>query len=1395
MDLGLDQSQLIPLELKDADFDGILTWIETLLHIKLPHVETESPSKRSRSPNREVARRVYQLFQKDRQSLEEVLKDLQLKSPTKDSEIEVILEWLIIRLKSCMKSWQMKNARYLSTDGSSTLDSSRSQPDARVGLRQSVAEPSSPTLNNRRAFAASRERVAYPDLSSDLNGTEYDVKQPSHGDVKRSASKLFGIPTSEYSIAAPRNLDGTPLRPTSSRLANDVTSYSPPKSHVTAANVSFSTTGTRSANTSFWSEPGDPHQPTSSASTVASSVCLDGAEDEQREPPSTFGGSFPSLTDSQWAELEQQPSSSYEYGEPFSQVPDMGQVDDGGEIMTVASHLHSGHMTQTNDTKNPCLQSVGDNRSLENKHPVEQSPRGDDMNETSRSPAMRNYKCRKIVGDGLTHPALPSFGDGLPFNLKWESVRLMQMGKVTCRQLEDEWQEPRSLNSLYSLGGIPEHEQATGFDVDFEEFSFGAELAINPGSNDSILDVRLDRPIRHQQRNEFERAHGPNRILVIAFTQPKKSPIRANDLKQSILDMFTREQSNGELSFLGRDWVEFNTREKKNSDKKSRSNAHEFHLFAVRGPGLTEVSIRTFCDELLPSRENAHQLSGKLYSRFDIRASRTTEGGDFHIDQIEWLEDLKATDEDEGRFNDPVLPFDKTFNEADQEVIMTDGCGLVSAYGMRKICTAVGLPAGDRLPSAVQGRFAGAKGVWLLNEAEPHFSRVTDRPPEKLISVARSQVKINQKPSENVFTFYVLRFSGLPAPSTLFSPFLPILQNRIGPDADAKITGFVKSKIREMTESLYSALQDPQELRRWINEQNSIAKTTDRDMGIETTAGFPTYIVEKIIQMLESGFAPTENRFLAQEVQGAINVMLSLEKKNFKIPCPQSTFLMGVPDWTGTLRPGEVYVNFSQPFRDPSTGRLDWSWAGRDCIVARNPARRPSDIQKLKIVRIPEFETRGISDVIVFSVRGRQAEASKLQGGDYDGDIFWVCIEPVLVDPFRNAQAPRSLPEPHELFIEKDTTTFGELVGYNTAGDPPQSDRGLLRWLAINRQKRLEPSLLGKTTLLQERVAYKYGIDSPEATNLNDACDHIIDAPKQCYRFDNKALSRMCKKYGIPTDYKTCPEPAHRKYTSIDPDNPEDEVKLMSEINQRSIVDQVYFGVLEREIASARTMVKKALEDARIEDMQLRGYYDKRIASVTDTSGTGPALEQLKLGIDAVIRAGEQIPSHFKRAKKQGLRWIEHCRAIYDAIVPNDELMRHPVVREWVESSTPGALSTWDCLKASALSARCYHSKTGRIAFLVAGNELCIIKALASGKTRTLTHPAYFAVKPVKKRAFTEMQESERPASHDDGDQNMEDTFVTAIEDVQGEYQELCELDMTDENDFVDAREHTNRRR
>jgi hypothetical protein len=88
----------------------------------------------------------------------------------------------------------------------------------------------------------------------------------------------------------------------------------------------------------------------------------------------------------------------------------------------------------------------------------------------------------------------------------------------------------------------------------------------------------------------------------------------------------------------------------------------------------------------------------------------------------------------------------------------------------------------------------------------------------------------------------------------------------------------------------------------------------NRKLGIREAGNFPFDWVEKSILLLESGFNPLTSQYLAMCIQQVVKLWLSSVRSKLKIHLGKSAMALGVADPTGCLKPGEIYMAFSETF-------------------------------------------------------------------------------------------------------------------------------------------------------------------------------------------------------------------------------------------------------------------------------------------------------------------------------------------------------------------------------------------------------------------------------------------------------------------------------------------------
>jgi hypothetical protein len=109
-------------------------------------------------------------------------------------------------------------------------------------------------------------------------------------------------------------------------------------------------------------------------------------------------------------------------------------------------------------------------------------------------------------------------------------------------------------------------------------------------------------------------------------------------------------------------------------------------------------------------------------------------------------------------------------------------------------------------------------------------------------------------------------------------------------------------------------------------------------------------------------------------------------KHHARIPVPEGYTLVGVADFHGYLREGEVFACASIP----ETNSIHYLEGL--VLISRSPAIHPGDVQVVRAIGPPPlgspFEKESLVNTVVFSVNGTRPLPSYLGGGDLDGDTY-----------------------------------------------------------------------------------------------------------------------------------------------------------------------------------------------------------------------------------------------------------------------------------------------------------------------------------------------------------------------------------------------------------------------
>ncbi|TGO86866.1 hypothetical protein BPOR_0271g00100 [Botrytis porri] len=936
-------------------------------------------------------------------------------------------------------------------------------------------------------------------------------------------------------------------------------------------------------------------------------------------------------------------------------------------------------------------------------------------------------------------PILPHCLKKAPFFVSYEITRVFLLLEVSMTEFTlpytKEWEQYDKLwNMLKALPVLqdkkfPERCGANVWDVavkgyirGFNGVVFTAALLENKKESGPLLSFQL-KPMRLDLTHRLERRFGSDRFFEIAI------PDLASRRKGSALakvdpdawDTLKSWLVNGDHQILGRTYklyfVKCGERKKKStlkSDSEEDSSALPYRafLFATEGYGFVKgsrtrnpapnVPVCMTVEELLncirPTSENDYQPYMKLFARTALVVSRNRATVTIEETQIRRKEDIRNPDA-----NDPS----KTY-------VMTDGAGRMSLALARKIVLKLEL---SYIPSAFQGRFGEAKGLWIVDRTQDIETDWIELYGEQCKWKRGKKGGHNfDHPSHR--TFEVVGHSAPLKTADLNTQLLPILMHQAtnSKRMENAIVGALKEGLEQSLKELRSALHSPQELRCWNRLTNSALQDRVKNGTIQWLGSLPAKNEDKLSVLLDAGFDPRRLQFVMGLVKKAFDMKCAELKERLNITVAKSTKVYMVPDFWGVLEPNQVHLDFSS-FVDNETGLSDTQLENMDVLVARNPAHYPSDIQRVTAVN--KHELRHLKDVIVFSTKGYPALADKLSGGDYDGDIAWVCWDRAIVESFANADVPKVPDLVKEGFIEQDKTTYAQL----TKGCPDPTNKFLNASFDFN----MCQSVLGQCTAWKEKIEYKIGdLNKPEITFLATLLSNLVDQGKQGYIFTEKHLQKVqtyiTRSAGVPH------MPAYKVK------NPSERQKLTNHILDK--MTNVVEVQTDKFLDELRTSISPP--PPQYDSTLAQFYKDQRVKAKVKT-GENATLEEIEMAAEwkllldkldeDIARVKNKWNGSFRRTPSKRFNSDDEesrpdfapirdsCFEDFCNIKP---LSSSKMIPAWPDQDTASESGTWALLRASALYAtyeprKSYTDRISTFPWWMAGLQLALIKSRLNG--------------------------------------------------------------------------------
>ena len=838
-----------------------------------------------------------------------------------------------------------------------------------------------------------------------------------------------------------------------------------------------------------------------------------------------------------------------------------------------------------------------------------------------------------------------------------------------------------------------------------------------------------------EQSCRFHRKLGADRFLVISAPALSNYPdqVKAldNDKKKPLHEKITEFLASNTHWIAGRNWrVCYVEAEKpKSRRQKNKHRRVKIIMFAESGHGIIPLAIKLKDFDLKLNR---------FYPKFGVE------------DLIQWHMSIDANlgSTDLKLFSRMGLGFSKTTPTVELEPheflyrhdplngpVMDDGCALMSYPLAKAIWGAYG--GEGEVPSAVQGRISGAKGLWIV-DYQARFGGCSQR--DYWIEIADSQLKIHPHPRDRneadavQRTFEVLKFWGDCKEGHFNTQLVTILEDR-GIPWDL-FRQALETDLKSFVDSLSNALADPVALRLWMQEHGYSSRSATR-----LQCSFPIGQSDQMKLLLEAGYHPEDCEKLVANATTLLNDYTSDYLDKMKIRIPHSTVVFCAPDPSGVLAEDEVFLGFSKPIIDPKTGISESALDSMDVLLARNPAYLASDMQRRRAVY--KHELRNYKNVVLFSTKGQISTASLLSGGDFDGDTVTCIWDPRFVEHFQNVDLP-PIPNQQVCGLIDKSRPLSDVFTVSRPVADAMTD--YLRGCVVFNWR---PNLLGTCSKEYEKLVYSFSqqqrndkLSDRGTVMLGALAGYLVDSNKQGWVLTDKAWHSVRRK---ASGIQQLPDPGYKGESA--PRRPLgtgmylnviDFLKfdvagtlrdrILSEFAGRRQAVGTYDRSLTQYWRDEESKIAAEEEQMRKRNLSSNAYaFGKQQCPYRADVLKGPLGLQsqikkvLELWTELVGRNALSSPGGEFTDSTKFYAAVQEVFERYDAIEPIkvDHYLRQQYEEE-VGRHYP--FPYWSLLKASCLYARV--SRPGRPlpswVWYIAGRELCILKTLQSFDNVTL---------------------------------------------------------------------------
>ncbi|GAA6051086.1 hypothetical protein JCM3770_004705 [Rhodotorula araucariae] len=484
-----------------------------------------------------------------------------------------------------------------------------------------------------------------------------------------------------------------------------------------------------------------------------------------------------------------------------------------------------------------------------------------------------------------------------------------------------------------------------------------------------------------------------------------------------------------------------------------------------------------------------------------------------------------------------------------EEVVMTDGCSLMSLAAMRELADKYAASRRENelkptVPCVAQGRIGPGKGVWAVAPNTPWSN-------DRWIEVRDSQWKFQDSQTQE-FAFELHSVpsagSGSKLGKQMFevlahcgvnpATFRAMLRQQIQTSQDAFWQSPSPAALLYHVEKSGGILEDRTTRARMASDPRSVklnagesgATAIEEEAGdaarveatigefvhdrrLDPSSGAPNVIAEVVVEMLQAGFDPNNDPHLADKLRRVAKNCVQ-KQISFHIDDEYSRTAFVISDHLGVLEEGEFFFQTSEPIPVSDGYGCARSVTG-PALLSRSPAVQPCDIQRATGVYCDEYRT--FWDSFVVSAKGDRSLCSILSGRDYDGDKLLLMTSPHLVEAFDPSRASPSYADPP--FSDSDWFTVDRRCVSDVV--QPMIRRGDSAALAsVFTEGLFLGTQFGMLNTFHTTLAYTLGLAHPLTREVGHLFCKALDGRKQGLSFSPEQWRAAKNKFAKPHPHR-----------------------------------------------------------------------------------------------------------------------------------------------------------------------------------------------------------------------------------------------------------------------------------